>query len=64
MFLSEEKALTAIFPLPLRAVVAGFVLLGASYEKKLPVVGLIFGWGMAESVPLLFGRSPCAPRIG
>ncbi|GAA5873270.1 hypothetical protein JCM16303_001076 [Sporobolomyces ruberrimus] len=46
VFYAEYRLWSMYFAMPF--FVAGFVLLGASYEKKLPVVGLIFGWGMAE----------------
>ena len=47
MLVNSLRVSLVLIYLPL-VVVAGFVLLGAAFEKKLPVVAIIFGWGMAE----------------
>ncbi|GAA5850501.1 hypothetical protein JCM5353_004758 [Sporobolomyces roseus] len=46
VFLAEFRLWSIYVAIPF--FVAGFVLLGAAFEKKLPVVAIIFGWGMAE----------------
>ncbi|GAA5996418.1 hypothetical protein JCM5350_005464, partial [Sporobolomyces pararoseus] len=46
VFFAEYRLWSIYFAIPF--FVAGFVLLGAAFEKKLPVVALIFGWGLAE----------------
>ncbi|GAA5894805.1 uncharacterized protein JCM6883_002215 [Sporobolomyces salmoneus] len=46
VFYAEYRLWSIYFAIPF--FVAGFVLLGACFEKKLPVVALIFGWGLAQ----------------
>ncbi|GAA6008592.1 hypothetical protein JCM11491_003359 [Sporobolomyces phaffii] len=46
VFYAEYRLWTMFFAIPF--FVAGFVLLGFCFERKLPVVALIFGWGLAE----------------
>ncbi|GAA5924151.1 uncharacterized protein JCM15063_005558 [Sporobolomyces koalae] len=51
VFYAEYRLWTIYFAIPF--FVGGFVLLGAAFEKKLPVAALIFGWGMAEFAILI-----------
>lgn len=46
VFEAEMRLWTLYIALPFY--VAGFILLGASFQNRLPVAALIFGWGMAE----------------
>jgi len=46
IFEAEMRLWTCYLALPIY--IAGFILLGASFQKKLSVAALVFGWGMAE----------------
>jgi hypothetical protein len=43
-------------------VIVGFCLLGVTFEKKLNIAGVVFGWGLAEFV-LLSSLSPHSPSL-
>ncbi|GAA6030002.1 hypothetical protein JCM8097_009209 [Rhodosporidiobolus ruineniae] len=46
VFLAEMRLWTCYIAIPF--FVVGFCLLGVSFEKKLNIAGVIFGWGLAE----------------
>ncbi|GJN87833.1 hypothetical protein Rhopal_000788-T1 [Rhodotorula paludigena] len=51
VFLAEMRLWSCYFAIPF--FVVGFCLLGVSFEKKLNIAGVIFGWGLAEFAILI-----------
>ncbi|KAI5474863.1 Mfs transporter [Pseudohyphozyma bogoriensis] len=51
VFYAEYRLWTTYLAIPL--FVAGFVTLGAAFQKKLSIAALVFGWGMAEFAILI-----------
>ncbi|GAA6000919.1 hypothetical protein JCM10207_004719 [Rhodosporidiobolus poonsookiae] len=51
VFLAEMRLWTCYIAIPF--FVVGFCLLGVSFEKKLSVAGVVFGWGLAEFAILI-----------
>ncbi|KZS87001.1 MFS general substrate transporter [Sistotremastrum niveocremeum HHB9708] len=51
VFESEMRLWMLYLALPIY--IAGFVLIGASFQKRLSVAALVFGWGMAEVATMM-----------
>ncbi|GAA5826175.1 hypothetical protein JCM11251_007194 [Rhodosporidiobolus azoricus] len=51
VFLAEMRLWTCYIAIPF--FIVGFCLLGVSFEKKLSIAGVIFGWGLAEFAILI-----------